>query len=187
MTIRIKLGESLVEIKDRVGASWESFTVYGATVDGIAPPKEPPGKNPEKYKQVPPGSIFYNPMRILIGSVAYLSEDNASGMTSPDYVVLRGKEGIVDTHWFYYWLRSPFGHDCIMSLARGAVRERMLFNRLAEAEVEFPSFEEQQRYSAILSVAQCEADKIRNAIDVQRNDLNQLPHRIVAQSLEGVS
>ena len=61
-------------------------------------------------------------MRIIIGSIAFVDDDDEPGITSPDYVVLKGKEGLVDSRWFYYWLRSPFGERCIQSLARGAVR-----------------------------------------------------------------
>jgi type I restriction enzyme S subunit len=89
-------------------------------------------------------------MRILIGSIAFVDDDDEPGITSPDYVVLRGREGEVDSRWFYYWLRSPRGVQCINSLARGAVRERMLFNRLAEGIVELPSFTEQQKASLAL-------------------------------------
>ena len=95
----------------------------GATRDGVAPAKELPGKHPERYKPVVPGTVFYNPMRILIGSIAFIDEGDEAGITSPDYVVLRGKEGVVESRWFYHWLRSPLGEQCISSLARGAVRE----------------------------------------------------------------
>lgn len=182
----MKLGDALVEVKLGIGARWKDYPVYGATVNGIAPAKELPGKHPEKYKPVTSGTIFYNPMRILIGSVAYVHEATPDGITSPDYVVFRGKEGIVDSHYFYYWLRSHLGHECILSLARGAVRERMLFARLAEADVDLPDYEVQRKYSKILLMAQSETDAIRSSIKVQLDDLANLPHRIVAASYGGV-
>ncbi len=181
----MKLGDALVEVKSGIGPRWKEFPVYGATVDGLAPAKEVPGKNPEKYKPVTPGTIFYNPMRILIGSVAYVHETIPSGITSPDYVVFRGKEGVINTHYFYYWLRSPLGHECVLLLARGAVRERMLFARLAEAEVNLPDYELQEKYSGILLAAQVEADLIKSSVRTQLDDLASLPHRIVAASFMG--
>ena len=103
--------------------------------------KEPVGKNPERYKPVFHGTVFYNPMRILIGSIAIVDDNDEPGITSHDYVALQGREGLMDSRWFYYWLRPPAGEQCIASLARGgAVRERMLFNRLAEGEAAFPPF-----------------------------------------------
>lgn len=183
----MKLGDVLIEIKGGVGSEWKDYPVYGATVNGLAPAKELPGKHPEKYKPVTPGTIFYNPMRILIGSVAYVHETTPPGITSPDYVVFRGKEGVVDSHYFYYWLRSPFGHKCVLSLARGAVRERMLFARLAEADIDLPDYKVQKKFSKILLTAQNEADAIKSAIKKQLADLANLPHRIVAASIEGAS
>lgn len=73
------LGDVLYEIKRGIGADWSSFPVLGATRDGLAPAKELPGKQAAKYKPVLPGSVFYNPMRILIGSIAMVDDDDAPG------------------------------------------------------------------------------------------------------------
>lgn len=187
MKTKVLLGEVLTEIKTGIGRDWANYPVLGATRSGVAPAKERPGKNPERYKPVFTGTIFYNPMRILIGSIAYIDDDNEPGITSPDYVVFTGKEKMVDSRWFYYWLRSPLGHQCIVSLARGAVRERMLFARLAEAQVELPDFETQQKFSLVLSRAQREITAMRSALATQLNDLQQLPHSIIAQSVESTT
>lgn len=101
------------------------------------------GKNPERYKLVEPGTIFYNPMRILLGSIAYLDEGEEPGITSPDYVVFRTNPGVLHPSWFYCWLRSDDGASFIRGLARGAVRERMLFRRLAAAEIPVPPLDAQ--------------------------------------------
>ena len=120
----------------------------------------------------------YNPMRILIGSIALVDEDDTPGITSPDYVALRGREGVLDTRWFYYWLRSPLGIRCINSLARGAVRERMLFNRLAEGEIELPNFSGQKMASAALR----ELKPSRRAIENQLAELERLPQRLLTRA-----
>jgi len=184
MKTKVLLGDVLTEVKAGIGKDWTRYPVLGATRSGLAPAKELPGKNPARYKPVVPGTIFYNPMRILIGSVAFVDEGDAPGITSPDYVVFRGVEKKVDSRWFYYWLRSPLGNQCITSLARGAVRERMLFNRLAEATVELPDFVTQQKVSKMLATAQRQIASMRAAISVQLHDLECLPHRLVAASLD---
>lgn len=135
---RIRLSDALIEVTQGVGPAWHKYRVLGATRDGLAPAKEKVGKNPERYKLVEPGTIFYNPMRILIGSIAMVDEGEEPGITSPDYVVFRTRDGILHSRWFYHWLRSPYGERFIRSLARGAVRERLLFRRLALAELELP-------------------------------------------------
>jgi len=121
--------------------------MVGATRGGLAPAKEGVGKNPGRYKLVEPGTIFYNPMRILLGSIAFLDEGQPPGITSPDYVVFRTRSGMVHPRWFYYWLRSEDGAAFIGTLARGAVRERMLFRRLAEAEIEVAAYDSQLKFA----------------------------------------
>jgi type I restriction enzyme S subunit len=69
-------------------------------------------------------------------------------------------------------------------LARGAVRERMLFARLAEAEVELPDYRTQKHFSLVLAQAQREISSMKAAIAAQLYDLQQLPHRIVSKSIE---
>lgn len=171
------LGDVLLEVKQGIGSRWADFPVLGATRDGLAPAKEPVGKNPERYKPVTVGTVFYNPMRILIGSIAMVDEGDAPGITSPDYVALRGREGLVDSRWFYYWLRSPDGERCIASLARGAVRERMLFNRLAEGEIALPPYPVQRAASRALA----ELRPMKAAVEARLREIERLPQRLLAQ------
>lgn len=175
------LGDVLDEVKRGIGSSWADYPVLGATRAGLAPAKEPVGKNPARYKPVLAGTVFYNPMRILIGSIAMVDDDDTPGITSPDYVALRGREGVVDSRWFYYWLRSPTGEHCIVSLARGAVRERMLFNRLAEGAIELPPYSVQQAASRALA----EIRPMKNKIETQFNEIELLPARLLAKAFEG--
>ncbi len=121
--------------------------MVGATRAGLADAKEGVGQQPERYKLVDPGTIFYNPMRILLGSIAFLDEGGVPGITSPDYVVLKTKSGLLHPRWFYYWLRSDWGAYFIRTLARGAVRERMLFRRLAAAEIDVPPYDVQCEFA----------------------------------------
>ena len=147
-----------------------------------APMREAPGKHPQRYKPVFSGTVFYNPMRILIGSIAFVDDDDEPGITSPDYVALQGKAGLVDSRWFYYWLRSPYGKHCINSLARGAVRERMLFNRLAEGSIRLPPYPEQLRVSKALATLK----PVKSAIQKQLDDFNKIPERLLAQAFNNV-
>lgn len=119
-------------------------------------------------------------MRILIGSIAFVDDDDEPGITSPDYVVLKGKTGVVDSRWFYYWLRSPMGERCIQALARGAVRERMLFNRLAEGEIELPNYDTQVKASKALA----QIKPLRAAVRQQIAELELLPQKLLAQTFE---
>jgi len=179
-THAVSLRSALTEVTHGVGDTWKAFPVFGATRAGLARAKELPGKTPHRYKPVTAGTVFYNPMRILIGSIAFVDDDDKPGITSPDYVVLKGKPGVVDSRWFYYWLRSPLGERCIQSLARGAVRERMLFNRLAEGEIELPDFDAQVKASKALA----QIKPMRAAIKQQIAELELLPQKLLAQIFE---
>jgi type I restriction enzyme S subunit len=179
-TARQRLGDILAEVRDGIGRTWTKYPVLGATRSGLAPAKEKPGKNPERYKPVGPGTVFYNPMRITIGSIAFVDDDDKPGITSPDYVALKGKPGVVDSRWFYHWLRSPLGEKCIISLARGAVRERMLFNRLAEGEIELPGFTAQEKASRALA----QIKPLRAGIEQQMEELELIPRKLLAQVFE---
>jgi type I restriction enzyme, S subunit len=172
-----RLFSAIDEVSAGIGSEWKKYPVLGATRAGLAPARERPGKHAERYKPVTSGTVFYNPMRILIGSIAFADDDDEPGITSPDYVVLKGKPGVVDSRWFYYWLRSPLGQRCIQSLARGAVRERMLFNRLAEGEVELPDYDTQVRASKALA----QIKPMRAAMQKQIAELELLPQKLLAE------
>ena len=97
----------------RLTVTWaQSYPVLGsrsaATASGVRQ-RSGPARIPSATSRCSPELIFYNPMRILIGSIAFVDDDDEPGITSPDYVVLKGKPGVVDSRWFYYWLRSPLG------------------------------------------------------------------------------
>lgn len=180
LTRKHSLRDVIDEVKQGVGSRWADFPVLGATRGGLAPAKEKPGKHAPKYKPVLPGTVFYNPMRILIGSIAFVDCDDMPGITSPDYVVLQGKSGKVDSRWFYHWLRSSLGAQCINSLARGAVRERMMFSRLAEGEIALPDFTVQQEASLALKALR----PLRQAIEKKLSEIDLLPQKILARAFE---
>jgi type I restriction enzyme S subunit len=173
--------ECLSEITQGIGERWSEFPVLGATRAGLAPAKEGVGKNPGRYKPVTPGTVFYNPMRILLGSIALLSDDDQPGITSPDYVVIRGIEGRLHSTWFYYWFRSPAGADFIQSLTRGAVRERLLFNRLAKGEIEIPNWQTQLHVVEQLQ----EIKKLRHSLATRLAEIQLLPATLLRSAFNG--
>lgn len=180
-TRRHLLGDCLTEIRTGVGADWSQYPVLGATRDGLAPAKEGVGKAPERYKLVDPVTVFYNPMRILLGSIAMVDEGNAAGITSPDYVAVKGRPGVLDTRWFYYWFRSAHGEHLIDSLTRGAVRERILFNRLAAGEIELPDYETQLRASERMK----QMSPIVESITEELQAIDALPSAILREVFAG--
>jgi len=177
-TASVCIGDVLEEVKQGIGAAWDQYPVLGATRNGLALAKDPVGKKPSRYKPVVSGTVFYNPMRIMIGSIAMVDEDDTPGITSPDYVVLKGRASKVDSRWFYYWLRSSYGEHCIAPLSRGAVRERMLFNRLAEGNIDLPPYKIQCAASQKLA----QIRQMKAAIEAQLKEIALLPSRLLAQA-----
>ena len=178
---RYSLDDCLIEIRNGIGADWSKFPVLGATREGLAPAKEGVGKAPARYKLVDPVTVFYNPMRILLGSIAMVDEGDAPGITSPDYVVVKGKPGILDTRWFYYWFRSAYGAHLVESLSRGAVRERILYNRLSDGEIDLPDYNVQKRVSESMQ-------RVRNFIEPLTKELatiNALPAALLRRAFNG--
>lgn len=179
--VPVRLGNSLAEVTCGIGSTWDQYSVLGATRDGLSLAKERPGRCPERYKPVIRGTIFYNPMRILIGSIAHVDDERTEGITSPDYVVFKTKDGILHHEWFYHWLRSPLGNELIRSLARGAVRERMLFGRLSKGEIRIPRWEVQvQAAERIVSVA-----PLLVRLGSQLIEINALPQSLSRQAFNG--
>ena len=170
-TRMLRIEECLSEVTKGIGEKWAGFPVLGATRAGAAAAKEPVGKTPQRYKPIVPGTIFYNPMRILLGSIAMLNEGEMPGITSPDYVVMRTKPDVMNPVWFYRWFRSHFGAAFIKSLSRGAVRERLMFARLREALIPVPLLHVQDQFAAIVA----EASTAQRALNEQIEAIEKLP------------
>lgn len=175
------LSDCLIEVSRGIGSTWSQYRVLGATRAGLALAKERVGKHPERYKLVDAGTIFYNPMRILLGSIAMVDEGDETGITSPDYVVLKTKQGVLHPRWFYYWLRSPEGDCFIKTLTRGAVRERMLFRRLAEASIELPPWSAQTEAAAKLTPVRTAAETMAQQLAA----INALPAALLRPAFSG--
>lgn len=175
------LADCLIEIRNGVGPDWVKYPLLGATREGLAPAKENVGKTPERYKLVDALTVFYNPMRILLGSIAMVDENDTPGITSPDYVVVKGRPNVLDTRWFYYWFRSPLGAHLIESLSRGAVRERILFNRLSAGEIDLPDYETQKRASDRMK----QVRPVVESVTKELQTIKALPAALLCQAFYG--
>ncbi|MGE0367190.1 MAG: restriction endonuclease subunit S [Phycisphaerales bacterium] len=177
----MRADECLDEVWQGIGAAWKGRPLYGASRSGLTPAKEAIGKHPERYKAVEPGTVFYNPMRILLGSIAMLDDGEAPGITSPDYVVVRGRPGVLHHRVFYYWLRSTAGEQLIRDLARGGVRERILFNRLCEGRLPVPPWPVQERLAEQLAIV----PRARAAAAQRLDAAESLPAALLRDVFEG--
>ena len=110
-----------------------------------------------------------------------LDEGDKPGITSPDYVVMTAVPGRLSARWFYHWFRSRYGAKFIKSMSRGAVRERLMFKRLAPTTLLLPELKCQQavdtQLAAITQVKAGLADKL--AV------LDHLPAALLREALNG--
>lgn len=177
----VRFADCLREVTQGIGDGWQKYPVLGATRAGLAPAKEGVGKNPGRYKPVRPGTIFYNPMRILLGSIAMLDEDDTPGITSPDYVAMTAVEGRLNARWFYQWFRSRYGAEFIKSMTRGAVRERLMFRRLAPTTILLPDYQRQQTAAGQFA----EIKKAKAKLAEQLETLDRLPAALLREAFAG--
>lgn len=182
-TTQLPIRKCLDEVTEGIGERWRDFPVLGARRSGLARAKEGVGKAPGRYKPAQIGTVFYNPMRILLGSIAIVDEDDAPGITSPDYVAMTALEGVLHPLWFYHWFRSPDGAEFIKSLTRGAVRERLLFNRLANSTIPVPPYHVQVACVAKLR----EIKRARQHIEKRLVDVEKLPAAILRATFGGAA
>jgi type I restriction enzyme S subunit len=120
-------------------------------------------------------------MRILIGSIAMIDDGEEPAITSPDYVVFTTRAGTLHHKFFYYWLRSISGATFIRRLARGAVRERLMFPRLSAAEVEMPRWDVQMSFIRKMALI----DRARAAAIAQLTELDRFPALLLRDAFSG--
>ncbi|HEX4199153.1 MAG TPA: restriction endonuclease subunit S [Caulobacteraceae bacterium] len=167
----MKLKTALREVKKGVGPEWANYRLLGVTRSGIGAPKEPIGKTPSRYKLVDAGTIVYNPMRVLLGSIGILRPQDEPGIISPDYVVFKTDETVLDPYYFFAWMKSSAGIDFISQETRGAVRQRLKMTTLGQMEVSIPDIDEQRRSGHYVQETLSIITSIQAAFDRQKADL----------------
>ena len=94
------------------------------------------------YWIVEPGSFAYNPARINVGSIGYLSTSE-NVIVSSLYEVFRADESC-DDRFLWHWFKSPLFMKQIEMLQEGGVRLYFFFDKLLLSEIWMPSVEEQR-------------------------------------------
>lgn len=117
------------------------------------------------YWIVEPGSFAYNPARINVGSIGYLSTSK-NVIVSSLYEVFRADE-TCDDRFLWHWFKSPLFMKQIEMLQEGGVRLYFFFDKLLQSEIWMPSVEEQQligaqfdRLDSLVTLHQRKYDKL---------------------------
>ena len=159
----------LAESKATVGDEWNSYPLYGVSPHGAVLSKSKIGNNPEKYKVVEGGTIYFRPWGIQDRNVCFVDDDDPIGAISPAYVAIRSASDEVNVRWFYHWMRSSQGIVNLMTVARGD-RMAITYNSLSSLIVKIPSRKVQDN-----SVAKLQDLKLlRRKFEVRLNEVNSL-------------
>ena len=117
------------------------------------------------YWIVEPGSFAYNPARINVGSIGYLSTSE-NVIISSLYEVFRTDESC-DDRFLWHWFKSPLFMKQIEMLQEGGVRLYFFFDKLLLSEIWMPSVEEQRligghfdRLNNLITLHQRKYDKL---------------------------
>jgi len=117
------------------------------------------------YWIVEPGSFAYNPARINVGSIGYLSTSE-NVIVSSLYEVFRTDESC-DDRFLWHWFKSPLFMKQIEMLQEGGVRLYFFFDKLLLSEIWMPSVEEQRLIGAYF-------DRLDNLITLHQRKLELL-------------
>lgn len=180
----MRLGDHLIERKKGVGDQWKAFRLIGVTRSGIDLPKDPIGKSPGRYKLVRPGTIVYNPMRILLGSIGVMKPNEQPGIISPDYVVFETNSETLDPFFFFGWLKSRRGIEFIQQETRGAVRQRLKLSVLSRLEVDFPCVDIQRSRGVTLLKSLSALSQAEDLAKSQQQEIAKLRSRLFEQACE---
>ena len=113
------------------------------------------------YWIVEPGSFAYNPARINVGSIGYLSTSE-NVIVSSLYEVFRTDESC-DDRFLWHWFKSPLFMKQIEMLQEGGVRLYFFFDKLLLSEIWMPSVEEQRLIGAYF-------DRLDNLITLHQRE-----------------
>ena len=110
-----------------------------------------------------------------------LDEGDKPGITSPDYVVMTAVPGRLSARWFYHWFRSRYGAEFIKSMTRGAVRERLMFKRLAPTTLLLPELKCQQAADTQLAAI----TQVKAGLANKLAALDHLPAALLREAFNG--
>ncbi|MEC4183843.1 restriction endonuclease subunit S [Adlercreutzia sp. R21] len=105
--------------------------------------------NKTAYWIVEPGSFAYNPARINVGSIGYLTTSE-NVIVSSLYEVFRSDETCDDV-FLWYWLKTALFARQIEALQEGGVRLYFFFDKLLKSSIAMPSVKEQVRIGSLFA------------------------------------
>lgn len=146
---RHTLGDVFTQTSNYVNPKEDGIELWSLTVeDGLTPKteryvREFLVKKDDKFKEVRPGDIVYNPMNMTLGAVGYNGMDHSVAV-SGYYTTMVAKEDY-DAYFINTWLKSPQAISLYKEYATGTLleKQRVQFPTLSIIPAVFPLKDEQ--------------------------------------------
>jgi type I restriction enzyme S subunit len=125
----------------------ETFKILGVNnTDGIFHAYDALGKEiKQPYKKVSAGDFAYNPYRINVGSIGWVSDEHDGAFISPAYVVFSIDENIILPELFWFILKSEFFNKTLRAATAGSVRINLTYPLLETLKIPIPPLPIQQK------------------------------------------
>lgn len=145
------LGQVAYESARRAGSDLVHLPVCGVDSKmGITRQTRYQSEDLTRYKVLEPRMFAYNPMRLNIGSIGFLSSTSDPVLVSPDYVVFACNNSVVPEYLNYYTQSTKWA-DWVAAAGTGSVRSRIYFKELARMPLQLPQKRDQMDVVEVLS------------------------------------
>ena len=115
------------------------------------------------YWIVEPGSFAYNPARINVGSIGYLSTSE-NVIVSSLYEVFKA-DNTCNDRFLWHWFKSPLFTRQIEMFQEGGVRLYFFFDKLLKSEIWMPNVGEQAAIADLF-------DQVDDLITLRQRELD---------------
>ena len=146
---RRTLGDVFIQTSNYVNPKEDGIALWSLTVeDGLTPKteryvREFLVKKDDKFKEVCPGDIVYNPMNMTLGAVGYNGMDHSVAVSGYYTTMVAGED--YDSYFINTWLKSPQAISLYKEYATGTLleKQRVQFPTLSTIPAVFPLKDEQ--------------------------------------------
>ena len=154
--------------------------LYAVTkAKGLIPMREHvKGVSTDRCQVVKHNWFAYNPMRLNIGSIARLLEEEPV-MVSPDYVVFHCNEDRLDPDYLDHLRHTERWRHYVNVAGNGSVRVRIYFKDLGAFKFHLPPLEDQRRIADILNACDREIALHRRQLKAIREQKRGLMQKLL--------
>jgi type I restriction enzyme S subunit len=176
----VRLDEVATNSSLRNKGSVPDERLYAVTkAEGLIPMREHvKGETTDRCRVVKHDWFAYNPMRLNIGSLARLHEEE-SAMVSPDYVVFRCKKDRLDPDFLDHLRHTRRWQHFVNVAGNGSVRVRIYFRDLGSFKFDLPPIEEQRRIAEVLNTCDREIALHRRQLKAIREQKRGLMQKLL--------